>query len=73
MAGEFNLAIDTLQNALNAQPKSKEAIRALGKLYVLKGDNRKAESHMKRALEENPDDLDAKADLGDLYVTMQKY
>jgi len=37
------------------------------------GDYRKAEEQIRKNMEDNPDDLDTKADLGDLFMAMKEY
>ncbi len=67
-ARETNLALDTLQRALKIDPDSKDTLRAMGRIYVLQGDYRKAEDNMKKLVAAHPDDLDIRADFGDLFV-----
>jgi len=66
---EMNLAFDLLQKALKMQPDSRDLIRAIARLHMMKKDYAKAESSYRSILDKNPDDLEARADLGDLMLS----
>ena len=65
---EYNLAFDTLQNALKISPDSREVIRAMARVYAAQKDFKNAESQYRKLLTANPKDLDVRADLGDLML-----
>ena len=69
---ETNLAQEALQNALKADPKSRDARRAMGRFYAMQKEYPKAEENLRRILEENPSDLEVRADLGDVYVAAKE-
>jgi tetratricopeptide (TPR) repeat protein len=65
---EMNLAQEALQNALKADPKSRDARRALGRFHAMQKEYPKAEENLRRILEENPSDQEVRSDLGDVYA-----
>jgi len=65
---EYNLAFDTLQNALKIAPDSREVIRAMARVYAAQKDFKSAEAQYRKLLNANPGDLDVRADLGDLLL-----
>ena len=69
---ETNLAQEALQNALKADPKSRDARRAMGRFYAMRKEYPKAEENLRKILEENPSDLEVRADLGDVYVAAKE-
>ncbi|HEX8042539.1 tetratricopeptide repeat protein [Candidatus Deferrimicrobium sp.] len=69
---EMNLAQEALQNALKADPNSRDARRALGRFHAMRKEYPKAEEDLRRILEENPSDLEVRADLGDVYVAARE-
>jgi tetratricopeptide (TPR) repeat protein len=69
---EMNLAQEALQNALKADPKSRDARRALGRFYAMQKEYPKAEESLRRILEENPSDLEVRADLGDVLAATKE-
>jgi tetratricopeptide (TPR) repeat protein len=64
---ETRIAFDTLQNALKIKPDSRDVIRALARIYAVQKDFRNAEAQQRRILNANPDDLEVRADMGDLF------
>ena len=69
---ETNLAQEALQNALKADPKSRDARRALGRFHAMQKEYPKAEEILRTILEENPSDLEVRAELGDLYMVAKE-
>jgi len=69
---EMNLAQEALQNALKADPKSRDARRALGRFHAMQKEYPKAEEKLRAILEENPSDVEVRADLGDLYLAAKE-
>ena len=69
---EMNLAQEALQNALKADPKSRDALRAMGRFYAMQKEYPKAEESLRRILEENPSDVEVRADLGDVYLAAKE-
>ena len=69
---EFDLAVQTLQNALKLEPKSKEALKALARVYAAKKDMPAAEEQLRRVVDIDPGDLAARADLGDCLAAAHK-
>jgi tetratricopeptide (TPR) repeat protein len=69
---ETNLAQEALQNALKADPKSRDARRALGRFHAMQKEYPKAEEGLRGILEENPSDLEVRADLGDVYMAVKE-
>ena len=67
LAKEYDLAIDTLQNGLKQEPKSRELMVAMARICVIRKDYEKAEEQLKKALVENPNDGNLMAELGDFY------
>jgi len=67
---EMNLAQEALQNALKADPKSRDALRAMGRFHAMRKEYPKAEENLRKILEENPSDLEVRADLGDVYAAV---
>ena len=65
---ELNLASDTLLSALKIDPKSREATLTLVKVEMLQKEYDQAEGRLRTMVEANPNDLDARATLGDLYA-----
>jgi tetratricopeptide (TPR) repeat protein len=65
---EYNLASDTLQNALKIAPDSREALRAMARLHASQKDFKNAEAQYRKLLAANPADLEVRADLGDLLL-----
>jgi Flp pilus assembly protein TadD len=70
---EMDLALTTLQNALKSDPKSKEAMQAIARIYTLKKDFGAAEEQLRRVVELDPGDGSARADLGDFLTAFKKY
>ena len=64
---ETKIAFDTLQNALKSMPDSRDLIRALARLYMMQKDFKNAEAQQRRILDANPNDLEVRADMGDLF------
>ncbi|MGE5751004.1 MAG: tetratricopeptide repeat protein [Nitrospirota bacterium] len=67
---ELNLAFDTIQNALKNAPGSRDLHRAKARLLVKKKNFKEAESQYRGILAKYPDDLDVRADLGDLLMVI---
>jgi len=65
---EMNLAFDTIQKALKNAPKSRDLIRALAQLYVAQKDVKNAEVQYRKLLEANANDLEIRAELGDVLL-----
>jgi len=70
---EYNLASDTLQNALKISPDSPEVMRAMFRLDMLQKNYAKAEGTIRRVLKHNPDDPEAGIALGDIYLAQKDY
>ncbi len=70
---EFNLANDTLQRALKADPESREVRRALARVLMEKKDPEGAVSQLREAIEAHPGDPALRADLGDLFLAMKAF
>lgn len=68
MNNEFNLASDTLLNALKIDPRSRDAALALARVQVMQKQYGSAEAQLRKMLEQNPNDLDVRTELGDLLV-----
>ena len=66
--GEFDLALEALEKAMNLDPSDTEVIREIGFCYRKKGPAfyDEAESFLKEAIEKNPYDFDALGMLGGL-------
>ena len=67
LANEPDLALDVLQTGLKQDPKSREVLAAISRLYMLRKDYGRAEEPLKKALEANPNDGELMADLGDVF------
>ena len=48
-------------------PDSRDLIRALARLYMVQKDFKNAEAQQRRILDANPNDLEVRADMGDLF------
>jgi tetratricopeptide (TPR) repeat protein len=70
---EPGLTLETLQNALKVDPKSRDVRRTLARYYMTQNAPRKAEEELRRILEQNPADIEVGADLGDLYASQKEY
>jgi tetratricopeptide (TPR) repeat protein len=70
---EPGLTLETLQNALKVDPKSRDVRRTLSRYYMTQNDPGKAEGELRRILEENPADVEVSAELGDLYASRKEY
>lgn len=68
---ENQLALDTLRKALEVTPDSRELGRALARAHLLNNDPRSAEAQLRRIAAANPQDMAARADLGD-FLAAQK-
>jgi len=66
---DYNLASDTLQNALKIAPNSREVIRAMARVYAVQKDFKNAETEFRQLLTANPKDIDVHADLGDMMLS----
>ena len=64
---ETKIAFDTLQNALKIMPDSRDVIRAVARIYAIQKDFKNAEAQQRRILDANPNDLEVRADMGDLF------
>ena len=64
---ETRIAFDTLQNALKIMPDSRDVIRAVARIYAVQKDFKNAEAQQRRILDANPNDLEVRADMGDLF------
>lgn len=73
MTREPHLALDTLQTALKIEPNSKDALRAIGRIYFMQGNYSRAEDHMKKLAGLHPDDIDIKSDLGDFFLARKDF
>lgn len=62
---DFELALQTLQNGLKQDPRSKETLQALARVYILKKDMPAAEEQLRRIVDMDPGDMAARANLGD--------
>jgi len=70
---EPGLALETLQNALKIDSKSRDVRRTLARFYVTQNDPRQAEVWFRKILGENPGDVEIGAELGDLYASEKEY
>ena len=68
MNGELNLASDTLLNALKIDPASRDATLALVRVEAMQKRYGNAEADLRKMLERDPNDLDVRAELGDLLL-----
>lgn len=66
--GDLALAEVALWKGLKTAPRSKELLKALATVFVKKEDYPSAEAQYNRILEEFPDDLVSRAELGDLIL-----
>jgi tetratricopeptide (TPR) repeat protein len=64
---EPRIAFDTLQNAQKIMPDSRDVIRAVARIYAVQKDFKNAEAQQRRILDANPNDLEVRADMGDLF------
>jgi Flp pilus assembly protein TadD len=69
---EFDLAVQTLQNALKLDPKSREALQTLARVYAAKKDMPAAEEQLRRIVDSDPADIVARANLGDFLAANRK-
>ena len=69
---EFDLAVQTLQNALKFDPKSKETLQALARVYAAKKDMPAAEEQLRKIVDIDPGDMAARANLGDFLAATRK-
>ena len=65
---EISLAMDTLQSAHKMMPQSREVLKAMYRLALVKKDFKAAISRLEDILEQYPADVDVRAKLGDLLV-----
>jgi tetratricopeptide (TPR) repeat protein len=65
---EIDLGIDVLMAAVKAKPQSRDARRMLARVYAMKKDYPSAEKQLQELLQQNPDDKEILADMGDLLV-----
>jgi tetratricopeptide (TPR) repeat protein len=69
---ELDLAVSVLQSALRVDPKSKEVLQMLSRVYALKKNPAAAEEQLKKVVDLFPNDLAARADLGDYLASANK-
>ena len=67
---EYDLAVDTLKNALKSNDRSVELMRALSRLYTMHKDYAAAEDTLRKIIEYYPEDLRGKVELGDFFVSI---
>jgi tetratricopeptide (TPR) repeat protein len=67
ISNEPKMALDTLQNALKTIPDSRDIIRAMARLYAAQKDFKNAEVQQRKILDANPNDLEVRADMGDVF------
>jgi tetratricopeptide (TPR) repeat protein len=68
MSKEINLALDNLKNAEKLDPASRDVQFAFARYYAMQKDFTKSEDTVRKVIEKNPTDLEARALLGDLLV-----
>jgi len=61
-------ALDALHTAFRLDSQSIEVYRALVRYHALRGEFETAEAYLQKAIEDRPDNLELRAELGDLYV-----
>lgn len=66
--GNYELAIDNSEKALEIEPQHLESLRCIGASYIKKGDVDKSIMFCKKALEINPDYLIAYSNLAEAYM-----
>lgn len=71
--GDFELARDKLEKAVDLDPKNAEAQGLLGLLYANTGELRKAEKHYENSLELRPDDPNVRNNYGVMLCSQGKY
>jgi len=69
---ELDLAVSVLQNALRVDPKSKEVLQTLSRVYALKKNNSAAEEQLRKIVDLYPNEPAARADLGDFLASSNK-
>ncbi|MBI5577860.1 MAG: tetratricopeptide repeat protein [Deltaproteobacteria bacterium] len=69
---ELDLAVQILQNSLKLDPKSKETLQALSRVYGLKKDMTAAEEQLRRIVDMDAGDMAARANLGDFLAASGK-
>jgi len=72
-AGRHDEAIAKFQEVINEVPRCGECYANIGSIYLMKGDTAAAEEHYKKAIEANPDTIDAYNGLANLYNTQKRY
>ncbi len=69
---ELDLAVAVLQNGLRVEPKSRDVLQALSRVYVLKKNPAAAEEQLRKVVDLYPDEPAARADLGDFLASVRK-
>jgi tetratricopeptide (TPR) repeat protein len=70
---EMNLAFDTIKNALKSAPGARDLLRAMARLYIVQKDFKNAEAQYRKVLDANANDLEVRAELGDLLQAAGDY
>jgi tetratricopeptide (TPR) repeat protein len=65
------LALDSLRQALAANPASKELGKALARAHLINGDAKNAEAQLRRIVAADLQDMSARADLGDFLLAQK--
>ena len=68
MNKEGNLALDNLRNAQKLDPASRDVLFAFVRYYAMQKDFKNGEETVRKVIAKTPDDLEARALLGDLLV-----
>src|SRR5207245_3000613 len=68
---KYNEAIIQLKNALQIDPKFAPALHAIGRAYRAKSWHVDAMRELRRAVELEPDDVAARADLAQVYLDLE--
>jgi len=66
---ETDLAAEVLKNGLKVNPNSREVLRMLARVLVIKKEYRDAETQLRKILDAQPKDGEARADLGDVFAS----
>ncbi len=64
---QFELALDTLKQALEVNPNAPEALRAMAVLQTRNKDYAGAERNLRKILANTPDDVRTRVEIGDLF------
>jgi Tfp pilus assembly protein PilF len=73
IAKKYTSAIDDLLKAFQLNPKSSKINNNLGMAYLFKGNQEKAASHIKMAIELDASNTDARSNLASIYFTNKEY